>query len=266
VISLIIGYQIIPESHHSTLDFFKTWFLPVIEISVFTFVLLKIKKIRTSYKELDELDFFHALQKAVSDEFPSKIATAITTEISGVYYGFLHWKKVSPKSNEFTYHKNNGTPALLFVLILIVGVEVFAVHLWIVNYSLIAAWILTLLSVYSGLQLFAFGKSLSKRPYLIKRNEFMLSYGILAEGRFNYEQVDSIEPSPLAIELNEQVKTLSPIGLIDTHNVKINFKDTVTITSLYGTEKKLKSLLIHVDEKEAFIASIKLKLNERDQA
>jgi len=256
ILGLILGYQILPPDYHQGLDNFKTWVLPIIEISVVSFIIYKVRKIRKKFKDDSALDFYDRLILATSQELPPKIAIAMSTEIAGIYFAFFHWRKVEPKENEFTYHKNNGTPALFFVMILIVGIEVFAMHLWIGQYSVIAAWILTIFSIYSAFQLLAFGKSLSKRPYYLTPNKLVLRYGILASAEIEYNEIEAIEFSPLDIELSEETKTLSPIGLTDTHNILIKLKSAKKINSIYGFKKEVKNLLIHVDEKERFMNSI----------
>jgi hypothetical protein len=261
ILGLVLGYQILPAEFHSGLDNFKTWVLPLIEITVVSIIFYKIRKIRQNFKGSESVDFYDRLILATKEELPEKLATAMSTEIAGIYFAFFHWRSVEPKENEFTYHKNNGTPALFFVMILIVGIEVFAMHLWIGQYSIVAAWILTVLSIYSGFQLMAFGKSLSKRPYYLTENKLILRYGILASGEIAFNEIESIEYSPLDIELSDETKTLSPIGLTDTHNIIIRLKSTKKIKSLYGFEKKVKNLLIHVDEKEQFLNAIKNRMD-----
>jgi hypothetical protein len=261
VIGLLIGYSVLPNEFHGTLDIFKQWVLPILEITVFTIVLLKIRKIRRSFKDNNSLDFYDALLLATNSEFPKKMAVAMSTEISAIYYGFIHWKKVHLKENQFSYHKNSGTPALLFALILIVAVEVFAMHIWIVNYSVVFAWILSALSIYSALQLFAFGKSLSKRPYRLDAKKLHLKYGILSSAIIDLNNIKEIEKSPLDIKLTADTKTLSPLSSIDAHNVMIIFNQPQIIQSLYGFEKEVKTLLIHVDEKDEFIQKIRDSLS-----
>ena len=47
VLSMVLGFSLIPEENQQYLQLAKTWVLPVIELTVFGFIIFKIRKIMT---------------------------------------------------------------------------------------------------------------------------------------------------------------------------------------------------------------------------
>ncbi|MBD3638931.1 MAG: hypothetical protein HUJ25_16375 [Crocinitomicaceae bacterium] len=256
---LLVG-KMLPGEYHDTLDLFKTWILPLVELAALSFVFVKIRQIRKAFANNPEMDFYTALKDATHQFLPSKVAVPFATEIAMFYYALIHWKSVKIREGEFTYHQNSGTPALLFALILIVGVELFAVHLLLVNSFPVLAWVFTGLSIYSAVQLLAFGKSLLKRPYKVLEDELVLHYGILGEAKIDYQQIIAIRAFEKEVD-DQSHKRLSPLGKLDSYNVLIELKDELRFTGLYGIKRKADKLLVFVDDKEQFIAEVSKRMN-----
>lgn len=178
IIGLVIGSYFLPQESQSYLSIFKTWALPVIEISILSFVIFKVRRALKVHKSLKNStpDFFSALKNTCAEILPKKLVMPFATEVAVFYYGLFNWKTKKIKDNEFTYHKESGAPALFGVFIMIIVIETIALHFLLAQWSLVAAWILTTLSVYTALQVFGFAKSLSKRPISINKNSLTLKY------------------------------------------------------------------------------------------
>jgi hypothetical protein len=102
-------------------------------------------------------------------------------------------KKRELKENEFSYHKDSGTITLLIAIIFIVAIETLVLHILLTKWSSLVAWILTFLSIYSGIQIFGFLKSMFKRPISIENNKLFLRYGIMNETTIDLKNIDNIE-------------------------------------------------------------------------
>src|SRR6056297_2889248 len=44
IIGLLVGSYFLPKENQTYLELFKNWFLPVIELSILTFVIIKVRK------------------------------------------------------------------------------------------------------------------------------------------------------------------------------------------------------------------------------
>lgn len=261
LVGFLLGSIFLPKQEQEYLAIFKTWFLPVIEISILSFIIYKVRKaVRLFKNNADgEVDFYTSLIATCKDILPKKVVHPFASEIAVFYYGFFHWKKVKLKADEFSYHKNTGTQALLGALIFIIAIETVVLHILILKWSEIAAIILSLLSIYSALQVFGILKSLGKRPIVIGDQKLSLRYGILSNSEIKLSEISSIELYKKEIDKKGSKKKLSPLGELEEHNVLITFKNAQFSKGLYGAEKSFEQLVLFVDEPEAF----KTMINER---
>ena len=159
VIPLLIGGMvlcslILPPENQYYLNLFKTWILPVVELTILSFVIFNVLKAVKYYKQnkTESFDFFTTLKNTCYEILPRGVVIPVVTEIAVFYYGFIYWKKRKLKENEFSYHKDSGTITLLIAIIFIVAIETVVLHILLAKWSSIAAWILTFLSIYSGIQ------------------------------------------------------------------------------------------------------------------
>lgn len=77
-------------------------------------------------------------------------------------------------------------------------------HILLTKWSSLAAWILTFLSIYSGIQIFGFLQSIIKRPISIENGKLFLRYGITNEAIIDLKDIGSLEISYKDIELNKE--------------------------------------------------------------
>ena len=254
ITGLLIGSFFLPKESQSYLNLFKSWILPIVEISVLLFIIYKVRKGIKKYKsnKTEAFDFYTTLKNTCYDILPKGVVIPFVTEIAVFYYGFICWKRRELKANEFSYHKDSGTIALLIAIIFIVAIETIVFHILLSKWSNIAAWILTFLSVYSGIQIFGFLKSMFQRPISIENGRLYLRYGIMTETIIDIKDIDSIEISSKDIEINKETKKLSFLGDLESHNVIIRLKKENQLAGLYGTRRKYKNLAFYVDDKAEF--------------
>ncbi|AUP78086.1 hypothetical protein [Flavivirga eckloniae] len=254
IFGMIVCSLILPSENQYYLNLFKTWVFPLMELSILAFIIYNVRKgiKRFKHEKTASFDFFTTLKKTCYNILPKPVVIPFVTEIAVFYYGFIYWKKRELSSNEFSYHKNSGTPTLLIAIILIVAIETFVLHALLVKWSNIAAWILTCLSIYSGIQIFGFLKSMTKRPISIENNKLYLRYGIMTECTIAIENIDSIELSSKDLEKDKAVQRLSFLGELESHNVIIKLKTEQTLIGLYGIKRKFKVLALYIDNKNEF--------------
>lgn len=254
MLGLLLGLYFLPEGGQVYLQLFKTWALPVIEISVLAFVVFKVRSAVLHHKRHHgkALDFYTAVKRTALDVLPKRIAVPFATEIAVFYYGFFAWKSRELKAHEFSYHKKSGTPATFGAFIFMIGVETAALHLLLAEWNALAAWVLTGLSIYTAIQLFGFGKSLSRRPIYIQDGNLHLRYGILTEARVPLTAISSVALSRKPLVKDQLAQKLSPLGDFESHNVVLSLDQPYTLTGLYGMTKQFHTLGIYLDQPAAF--------------
>ncbi|MFD1316735.1 hypothetical protein [Namhaeicola litoreus] len=264
IVGLVTCTLILPTENQYYLNLFKTWGFPILELSILSFVIYNVRKGIKRYKlnKTESFDFFTTLKNTCDEILPKIAVFPVVTEIAVFYYGFLYWRIRKLKENEFSYHRDTGTISLLIAIIFIVAIETVVFHVLLSKWSSIAAWILTFLSIYSGVQLFGFLKSMYKRPISIENDQLFLRYGIMAETTIKLEDIDSIEITSKDIEFNKETRKLSFLGELESHNIVIRLKEENTLSGLYGRKRKYKNLAFHIDKKNEFKDRIKNALKQ----
>jgi hypothetical protein len=255
ILGVIVCSLILPLENQYYLNRFKTWFLPVIELVVIAFVIYNIVKARQLYKIEQQnvsSDFFTVLKTTCYKILPKAVVIPFVTEVAVFYYGFIHWKKRKLKPNEFSYHKDSGTISLLIAILFLIVIETGVFHILLAKWNTTAAWILTGISAYSGIQILGFLKSMLKRPIVIANDILYLRYGIMNETTVRIKDIDSIELYSKDLELNKTTRKLSFLGNLEGHNIIIKLKNEQTLIGLYGTKTSYKVLALHVDKKQDF--------------
>lgn len=253
LVGLFLGLSILPLESRNYLLLFKAYALPLVETTVFGYVVYKVwVAIRTYNKQGKELDFYDALRTVCHEVLPKPVAVPFATEIAVFYYGFLNWKKRKYKENEFTYHQKSGVVAIYLVFIFMIAVETLVFHLLIERLSVIAAWVLTALSVYTGIQILGFVKSFAKRPILIENSTLYLRFGIMSEATIQLSNIERVELSRKAPEKTTLTRSLSPLGEMEGHNVILHLQHGIDLVGLYGITKECNVIAFFVDEPERF--------------
>ncbi|MBI1184050.1 hypothetical protein GC194_07255 [bacterium] len=262
LLGLAIGSYFLPADQQTYLNWFKMWAIPFVELFVFTFLIIKIRHGIHRYKtqKNDNPDFFDAVKNTCTELIPEKVVPVFATEIAVIYYGLIRWRKMANAERSFSYHRNSGTPALIYGFILVVLMEAIALHFLLWKWNHTAAWILTTLSIYTGLQLLGFAKSMAYRPITLESNKLRLKYGILNETTISIHEIESILWSTSDLNEQDHIARLSPLGALEAHNIIISLKHENQLHGLYGTKKKYKAIALHVDEPERFTVLIQEQL------
>ena len=281
IVGLFLGLYVLPQGNQMYLQSFKDYFFPFVELGILSVVLWKVRTAVKKYKsitaessETTSFDFFTVLKNSCEEILPALPASLLATEVAVVYYSVINWKKTEiHPTKEFTYHKNSGTVGLLGALVFIIAVETIAIHLLLAEWNPIVAWVLTILSIYTGFQIMAFAKSFSRRPILIENDTLYLRYGIMSETEIDIKDIESIEISEKPLEelieaeaADDKTKgklyqKLSPLGDLEAHNVIIRLHEKTQIKGVYGMNKEAKVLAFFVDEKQDFVDTIQKQIH-----
>ncbi len=261
ILGIIITSFIIPKENQNLLNYIKTWVVPIVEIIVLSLVVMNVRKAIKVFNKKKEysFDLLNNIRDTCSTIFPKTISNFLSIEIASFYYGFFHWKPLKLKENEFTYHKNTGTQALLFTIIILIAIETVAFHALLNRWSSTAAWVLTGISIYSAFQIFGFLRSLNKRPIVIEQDILKLRYGIMGETNIELKNISAIELTTRSLDSYEKVEYLSFLEEAEGHNLVIHLKKENTLIGIYGRKKKFKSIALFIDEKGKFKAALETK-------
>jgi len=264
VVGILVANWVIPATYQSLLEQIKIFILPLVEMGVLGYILLKTYKTLQRFRIEKNVnpDFYTALKAACHEILPQKIAPLLSTEIAVVYYSLFHWKKRELAANEFSYYKKSGIRLLAGTFIFLIFIETFAIHLILQLWSHTAAWILTGLSLYACLQVFALIRSMSKRPIWvdIAGEKLFLRYGFFSETTILLKNIEGLELSTKPLPIDNSILQFSPLGHLDKHNIILHVNSENILQRIYGIQHSYKSIAIYVDEQEKFVETIRQTL------
>ncbi len=256
---IVIASYVIPETHQDTLTLTKTWLIPIVELSVITIIILKVRKAISQYKVAanQHQDFYSILQETCASVLPTVPAKLAANEIALIYYGFFNFKRSVLKPNEFSNYRGSGILSTLGAVIFLVAIEMVSIHILAAKWSSILAWILTGLSIYSAIQIFGIIRSIPKRPLIINKTELILRFGMLSETTIPIEAIEKIALANASdFDKAKSTKTLSLLGELEHSNVIIHLKTPQQLQFIYGKPKSYTKLLLFVDNHQSFKAQV----------
>ncbi len=166
---------------------------------------------------------------------------ALGGELSVLYYAFAWRAKshVPAGARPFTMHKTSGIADLMLVIAPFSLLEIFPVHLLAAHWSRTLSWVLTGLSVYGALWIFALGRSFALRPGFIAESEILVRFGLVFSLRIPKDCIETVqrEPIPDAVRVP---RNGSP-------NVYIRFKHPLEAERILGFKKPVSAIALSVD-------------------
>ncbi|HZH37212.1 MAG TPA: hypothetical protein VEX65_08055 [Flavisolibacter sp.] len=179
-----------------------------------------------------------------------------------VFYYMFSKKVCTIDYTSFTCYKENGIRLILHTLLALFLIEAAGVHFLLQLWSETAAWILTGLSLYSSLQLYAHSRSLKTRPIIITSKELHLRNGILGgETTLQLLNIDRIVLTSKNLSEPGVVK-LALLKDLEKHNVAVYLKEPVTVIKAFGLKRPGKVLLVSIDEPQDFVAALNRKMED----
>lgn len=256
--SVIFASFILPTGDRYLLDSVIAYGIPVIEITVLLYVLVRGRR---SYRSLSQStsDTFEKVRMVLEMHLvPSLLARLAAFEIGAVYFAFLAWKKKDGEKY-FAYHKQNAVLPLGIVFVFLIVAETTVVHFLTAKWNETVAWILTALSIYLVIQLTAHLKAVYLRPVELSSEVVHLRCGITGDTEIPYEKIIAIEKIHAMAPASGSV-VLSPMGNLTQPNVRISLNDTNLLNGYYGLQKRYSTIYFSIDDPDVFVREMQTKL------
>ena len=247
----------LPDTGQSHLSIIGTYFFPILELFIMGFVIYNSYHIIKSFNHTADKDILSAFGKATQNTLGDNlISKLLAVEIATIYYAFFDWKTKKLTHNEFSYHIENGALGIWGALIFLIFIETFAIHLLLAQWNVVVAWVLFGISLYTAIQFFAHTKAMLKRPISIHNDTLVLRYGIFGNTKIPLSMIDKIEETSNFENQNySKPVSISILEGVESYNLAIILKEEVEIEKIYTLKKKSDVILLHVDEKERFLAN-----------
>lgn len=255
---LLLASFIIPADEQQLLSKVKVIAIPIIEIGIVSMLLFKMSRLSKSLKKSSGDDFYDKLLLACNEVFPNRVGKILATEIAVFYYLFYSKKKDINSELEFTYSEKSGIKSIVVVFLFLISIETIVVHLLVSKWNVTVSWILSLLGLYTIIQVLAILRSMNKRLITIdyEAESLNLRYGFGSQTLISFDSIRSIEKSTKAFANEKSHVCLSLFDLLDSNNIVIHLNDENKLQKIYGMEKKYRSISLFIDESDLFVETI----------
>lgn len=261
ILSLVAAFQVIPNDYHSTLNRIEMLVAPI-ELSIIGFLIYKVIQLN---KKLGQTkgglrNFPERMRQVLLDLKARPIlANVASTEASLFYFTFAGWKRPNVlQENEFSNYMESGYKSIFVLILFLLPVETFVLHYWLSSFSIVLAWLLTGISLYSLFFIFGDRNAIRHRPVSVTSSGLDLVTGIRWKVFIPFELIDKVELRE-ADNFSEKFVNLSSFG---HGNVVILLKEKIEARGIYGIKKSTDKLVLSIDDKDKFFELISTSITQ----
>ena len=235
------------------------------EIAIAAKELLKVAKVYMSARKAsaDPMVWFKkTMLFLVRKDAPASMAAA---ELSVWYYALLSWRKkpyVLPGESAFSYHNAGGYMSIMLGLALAFPVEIVGVHILVSQWSVVAASIVTALSIYAAIWLIGDVRARVMRPVAIGNGCVRLECGIQMETVIPFPDIGKVCLSESDTGVLDKADKLN-YGTFYQANAWIAANRPIEVRTMLG-KKRVRAIGLSLDDPRAFIDAIELSSEHLD--
>ena len=226
-------------------------FAVLIEIIFFIALLWRLIRMFREYLQLrnsgkSRIDATREIgAQLLKDILSNPIYRYVFIELSLFYYIVKNIRTGKPDSEGKFINNIKGQSDMVLVISLIAIMEIVPIHLLVTNYSHIAAWVVTILSLYSVLWFWGDYSALRLKHSYINDDLIHLKVGIRCSAVAPLEQIESYEFGEFTPE-ELTSKTFLNASLRKQGNLLIKFKQPVKATTMFGIQKHFTEIALRI--------------------
>lgn len=191
--------------------------------------------------------FFAPLMQMTGNRRASKLAS---NELTMFYYVFFSWKRTgdSPQGETFTYHKDSGYTAAIAGMMLAIPVEMVVMHMLVAQWNDVAAWILTITSLYTILWLLADCRASVLKPIVVEEGMLKIRSGMRIKADVALSTVAAYQKEAPEGDKKRQLN----LGVMGSASGWIIFTEPVMIETAFGGMKEVDAIGVAIDDRARF--------------
>ncbi len=264
VLSLILAGLILPVEQHTYLDLIKTT-IPFIELITLGYIAAKIRAIIKNFQAAKqrELYFRDALAESCKRVLGNLPALGlILTEFSLLYFALGGWFKkfenLNSSNTPFSYHRKSGYAAILGVIIMVLITETLALHLLLQQWSALAAWIFTGLSVYGLFWMLGDYQAMRLHPIILGQEFLFIRTGMRRRATLPLVDIAAIEKFN---SREKRAKDYLGLSVFGDPRLVIHCKHPVVVLGLFGIKREVSRIGLAVDDEKRFVEALQQRLS-----
>ncbi len=259
---LLLATFLLPEAYHFHVNLVWTYLFPLVELSLVSILLYKtVQTIREFRKGGLSGDFLALLRSSTEKALGNrKIAMVVSSEVAALYYSLFAWRnRPALQPGQFSYHRKNGATAVYGAIIFLLLIETLAIHIVAAIWSPLIAWILSFSTLYACMQLFAHLRAMVHRLVKVGPNSLYIRYGLAGDANVTYSNIASVD-FVKQVQASKENYHIALLKMLEPYNIAIHFKEPIVVLGLYGIQKKCRTLLLSIDQKEGFKEELDKKM------
>jgi hypothetical protein len=207
------------------------------ELGMATFVIYRLQPGLRAFRSADTRDVLERLTVGVRAALPNTVpsidraAGAIAFEAALVWYAHRGWRMrpdVPTRASAFPGHRKSGYTGLIVGVVMVIGIEMLAVHLLVAAWSVVAAWVAYR---YHGLR---------------------LRLGVRWAVMVPKSQIAGVR----RLRSNETIAGALRLALPNAPRVLIELKTPAIATGAYGLRRETTAIEIGADSPDQFMNAI----------
>ncbi len=253
-LSFVVATVVIPKGHHQTLDAIGLLFAPI-ELAVVSLGIWKILGIARDIRadNASDGDLIARIERAVGRDAPL-LAAVLATELAVPWYAFIGpFRHPRPEGGVETFGYRDSWRPVAGAIMVILIVETIGVHLLVSLANSTVALVLTVVSVYGILWLFADLQAARHRPITVSEDGVRVRAGlrwtivIPMEAVLGIERVRSTVP---------RLATAVDASLDGNPTVGIELATPVAARGLYGRTREVTLIWLAPDDPSGLIEAV----------
>lgn len=214
------------------------------EIGLVTWLSVRTwRAVRRAPGDGDILEWFREVAR---DVLPARrAADAVAFEIAVLYYALFSWRRRAEEG--FTYHRKSGYGAIVFAILIMTLAEAIPVHILVMRWSVAAAWVLTILTLYAMVFFLADWRAARLHPVLLDHEALRIRVGLRWRVTIPRERIAAVHgkrPPGSEPFIRAALPATTPLW--------IELTEPVTAKGPYGIERRARWISLTVDDPEAF--------------
>jgi len=195
------------------------------------------------------------LRHSIQSSLPNNaLASFLMHDLSILYYTLFAWKShpyEQTGTTSFRYHTISNWFIMILMISKILLIEGVAIHLLAMQWSHLAAWVLSIGNIYMILLFIADYRAMCLNPILLSERNLRVQYGIQMHAVLDMDQIESVSVVTAVSLTKSELKTAFTPLIIEP-NIRIQLKKPQTITRLFGKRQSVYQIYLFLDEPQAF--------------
>lgn len=272
------AYIIVPKQHLSDYPFLPYLLILsegaflLFELFIAYTVITRLPKLLKEYKSLASQNsfFLFNIRKAVETSLPDNSAARIlVTEFSMFHYALFSWKKKVQidRGTAFTYHKKTSVNAVYIMIIHAIAIESVGLHYFLHSWNPVVSYILLFLNLYGILFMLAELQATRLTPFLLTEDHLLMQTGFSKSMHLPLRNIKEIKHYDGAEKFSrkEQAELFDarvPDLIQEKPMFEIVLHEPQDVQLLYGLKRKVKRIVLNVDEPNVFYQELQRSLPE----